>query len=85
MARSKGYKPLWLGIRGQKFDSIVNPEVKISIVFGDNDLTLPETSAQIKSVGPMHANWIRVANCAHVIMWNHREITIKLIKETAFA
>jgi len=24
-----------------------------------------------------------VPNCAHVIMWNHRETTIKLIKETA--
>lgn len=83
MARAKGYRPLWQGIRGQKFDSSINPEVNISIVFGDNDLTLPETSAQVKSVGPLHANWIRVANCAHVIMWNHRETTIKLIKETA--
>jgi pimeloyl-ACP methyl ester carboxylesterase len=83
MARSKGYKPLWQGIRGQKFDSPVNPEVKISVVFGDADLTLPEDLAQEKSFLPRHAKWIRVPNCAHVIMWNHREITIKLIKETA--
>jgi len=83
MARSKGYKPLWLGIRGRKFDSPVNPEVKISVVFGDADLTLPEELAQEKSLLPKHAKWIRVPNCAHVIMWNHRATTIKLIKETA--
>jgi pimeloyl-ACP methyl ester carboxylesterase len=83
MARSKGYKPLWQGIRGRRFDSQINPEVKISIVFGDYDLTLPENLAQDKSVGPSHAKWIRVPNCAHVIMWNHRETTVKLIRESA--
>ena len=74
---------MWLGIRGRKFDSPVNPEVKISVVFGDADLTLPEALAQEKSFLPRHAKWIRVPNCAHVIMWNHRETTIKLIRETA--
>jgi pimeloyl-ACP methyl ester carboxylesterase len=83
MARAKGYKPLWQGVRGQKFDSTVNSEVNISVVFGDADLTLPEAVAQEKSLLPKHAKWIRVPNCAHVIMWNHRETTIKLIKETA--
>jgi pimeloyl-ACP methyl ester carboxylesterase len=83
MARSTGYKPLWLGIRGRKFDSVVDPAVDISIVFGDNDLTLPEKIAQEQSLVPFHAKWIRVPNCAHVIMWNHRETTVKLIKETA--
>jgi len=83
MARAKGYKPLWQGLRGRKFDSPVDPEVKISVVFGDSDITLPEEIAQEKSILPKHAKWIRVPNCAHVIMWNHRETTIKLIKETA--
>ena len=83
MARSKGYKPLWDGIRGRKFESQVDPAVEIAVVFGDSDLTLPEDLAQEKSALPKHAKWIRVPNCAHVIMWNHRETTIKLIKETA--
>jgi len=83
MAQSKGYKPVWQGIRGRKFDSPIDSNVNISIVFGDNDLTLPETLAQEKSLLPLHAKWVRVANCAHVIMWNHRETTVKLIKETA--
>ena len=83
MARSKGYRPLWQGIRGRKFDSFIDPKVPLSIVFGDGDLTLPEPLAQEKSVAPMHAKWIRVKNCAHVIMWNHPEITVKLIRETA--
>ena len=83
MARSKGYKPLWQGIRGRSFDSQIKPEVNVAIVFGDNDLTLPENLAQVKSVGPSHAKWIRVANCAHVIMWNHPKTTVELIKESA--
>jgi len=83
MARSKGYKPLWQAMRGKKFESNVAPEVEISVVFGSSDLTLPEPLAQEKSVLPKHAKWIRVPNCAHVIMWNHRETTVKLIKETA--
>lgn len=83
MARSKGYQPLWQGIRGRKFESPVDSAVEIAIVFGDNDLTLPAELAQEKSVLPKHAKWIRVTNCAHVIMWNHKETTIKLIKETA--
>lgn len=83
MALSRGYLPLWQGIRGQKFEACVDQRVKISIVFGDRDLTLPENLAQEKSIVPDHANWIRVPNCAHVIMWNHPEKTIEIIKETA--
>ena len=83
MARSTGYKHLWEGIRGRKFESAVDPEVNVSVVFGDSDLTLPESLAQEKSLLPKHAKWIRVPNCAHVIMWNHPETTVKLIKESA--
>jgi pimeloyl-ACP methyl ester carboxylesterase len=83
MARSTGYKHLWEGIRGRKFESAVDPEVNVSVVFGDSDLTLPESLAQEKSLLPKHAKWIRVSNCAHVIMWNHPEATVKLIKESA--
>jgi pimeloyl-ACP methyl ester carboxylesterase len=83
MARSKGYKHLWQGIRGRKFESPVDPAVEVSIVFGDSDLTLPETIAQEKSLVPPHTKWIRVPNCGHVIMWNHPETTVKLIKESA--
>jgi len=83
MARSTGYKHLWEGIRGRKFESAVDPEVNVSVVFGDSDLTLPESLAQEKSQLPKHAKWIRVPNCAHVIMWNHPETTVKLIKESA--
>jgi pimeloyl-ACP methyl ester carboxylesterase len=83
MARSKGYRPLWQAMMGKKFESDVAPEVNISVVFGSSDLTLPEPLAQEKSSLPKHAKWIRVPNCAHVIMWNHRETTVELIKETA--
>jgi hypothetical protein len=66
-----------------RFDSKIDSTVNVSIVFGSSYLTLPEPLAQEKSYLPGHAKWIRVPNCAHVIMWNHRETTIKLIKETA--
>jgi pimeloyl-ACP methyl ester carboxylesterase len=83
MARSKGYMPMWHGANGRRFESVVPEKVKLSVVFGDEDLTLPEEIAQEKSVAPKHSRWIVVDNCAHVIMWNYPALTVELIKKTA--
>lgn len=83
MANSKGYMPLWNGLRGKKFDSIIPESVNVSIVFGDYDLTLPEEIAQEKNVAPDHSHWVVVDNCAHVIMWNYPDLTVDFIKRTA--
>ena len=83
MANSKGYLPLWRGLRGRKFESNIPKNVNVSIVFGDYDLTLPEEIAQEKSVAPEHSNWVVVDNCAHVIMWNYPDLTVDFIKRTA--
>ncbi len=83
MARSKGYMPLWRGLVGEKFVSRIPRSVKVSIVFGDNDLTLPHPLAQKKEVAPHHSDWIVVENCAHVIMWNFPKLTVDLIRKTA--
>jgi pimeloyl-ACP methyl ester carboxylesterase len=85
MARSKGYMPLWNGIRGRKFAGDIPESVNVAIVFGDSDLTLPEEGAQERSVAPRHSQWIVVKNCAHVIMWNFPKITVDHIRATAFA
>lgn len=85
MANSKGYMPLWRGLRGRKFESHVPDSVNVSIIFGDYDLTLPEEIAQEKSVAPHHSHWVVVDNCAHVIMWNYPDMTVDFIKRTAFA
>lgn len=85
MANSRGYMPLWRGLRGRKFESTIPHDVNVSIVFGDYDLTLPEEVAQEKSVAPDHSNWVVVDNCAHVIMWNYPDMTVDFIKRTAFA
>jgi pimeloyl-ACP methyl ester carboxylesterase len=84
MARSKGYMPLWNGLRGRKFDGHIPASVEVAIVFGDSDLTLPEEVAQERSVAP-HSKWIVVQNCAHVIMWNFPTATVDYIRKTAFA
>ncbi len=83
MARSKGYGNLWQGARGKKFASPIESQVKVAVIFGDADIMLPEDIAQERSLLPAHAEWIRVANCAHVIMWNHPKLTIEFIKATA--
>ena len=83
MARSKGYMPMWHGANGRRFESVVPEKVKLSVIFGDYDLTLPEEIAQEKSVAPSHSRWIVVDNCAHVIMWNYPTLTVELIKKTA--
>jgi hypothetical protein len=46
---------------------------------------LPEEVAQEKEVAPVHANWVYVENCAHVIMWNYPDLTVDFIKRTAAA
>lgn len=83
MAKSKGYLPLWKSLRGKKFESQIPESVKVSIIFGDNDLTLPEEIAQEKSLVPPHSEWIVVKNCAHVIMWNFPEKSVDFIRRTA--
>jgi len=83
MAKSKGYTPMWHGANGRRFESQVPEKVKLSVVFGDADLMLPEEIAQEKSVAPKHSRWIVVDNCAHVIMWNYPTLTVELIKKTA--
>jgi len=83
MARSKGYMPLWNGIRHRKFESKIPHHVEVAIVFGDSDLTLPHPLAQEKSVAPPHSQWITVENCAHVIMWNFPQLTVDYIRRTA--
>ena len=83
MANSKGYMPLWNGLRGKKFESEIPEKVNVSIIFGDYDLTLPEEFAQEQEVAPAHSNWVVVDNCAHVIMWNYPELTVDFIKRTA--
>ena len=83
MAKSIGYMPLWRGLRGRKFESVIPEQVNVSIIFGDYDLTLPEEIAQEKSVAPAHSHWVIVDNCAHVIMWNYPDMTVDFIKRTA--
>jgi pimeloyl-ACP methyl ester carboxylesterase len=83
MAKSKGYMPMWHGANGRRFESKVLEKVKLSVVFGDSDLMLPQEIAQEKSVAPPHSRWIVVDNCAHVIMWNYPTLTVELIKKTA--
>jgi len=83
MARSKGYRPMWHGANGRRFESEVPEKVKLSVVFGDEDLMLPAKIAQEKSVAPPHSRWIIVDNCPHVIMWNYPTLTVELIKKTA--
>ena len=83
MANSKGYMPMWKALLGRKFDSQLSESTRVSIIFGDYDLTLPEEIAQEKSVAPQHAAWIVVDNCAHVIMWNYPKMTVDFIKQTS--
>lgn len=83
MANSKGYMPMWKALLGRKFEGNISDSTRVSIIFGDYDLTLPEEIAQEKNVAPKHASWIVVDNCAHVIMWNYPKMTVDFIKKTA--
>ena len=84
MAQSIGYHPTWKALRFKKFESHIPEKIPVSIVFGDDDLTLPYPRAQVREVAPRHSRWIIVDNCAHVIMWNYPKLTVDFIKRTAF-
>jgi pimeloyl-ACP methyl ester carboxylesterase len=83
MAQSIGYHPTWKALRFKKFESHIPEKIPVSIVFGDDDLTLPYPRAQVREVAPRHSRWIIVDNCAHVIMWNYPKLTVDFIKRTA--
>ena len=71
MARSDGYFPAWDGMLQKRFDSKIDSSIPVTIIFGDSDNTLPETTCQERTMAPAHAQWKIFNGCGHAPMWDH--------------
>lgn len=70
MANSTGYFPAWDGLLGKRFDKQITTSIPITIIFGDNDQTLPQKTCQERSLAPTHAKWVVLPQTGHVPMWD---------------
>ncbi len=73
MANSPGYFPAWDGMLKKRFASKIDPAIPVTIIFGDSDNTLPETTCQERTMAPSHAQWKIFSECGHAPMWDHPE------------
>lgn len=83
MAKSDGYFPAWDGMLSKRFDSAIDQSIPVTIVFGDSDRTLPETTCQERAMAPTHAKWKTFSECGHAPMWDHTEKVAAEIFEVA--
>lgn len=83
MANSKGYFPAWDGMLSKRFDSQIDQDIPVKIVFGDSDNTLPEKTCQERAMAPGHSQWITLKESGHAPMWDNVEIVADHILEIA--
>ncbi len=83
MAKSPGYFPAWDGMLSKRFDSQIDEDIPVKIIFGDSDNTLPETTCQERAMAPAHSQWITIEKCGHAPMWDNVETVANHILEMA--
>lgn len=83
MASAQGYYPAWDGMLLRRFDREISESIPVTIIFGDSDRTLPESSCQERSLAPRHARWIIFPETGHAPMWDSPLDLIDEIKKTA--
>ena len=71
MSSAVGYYPAWDALLRKRFDKEISPEVKIAVIFGDSDKTLPPLTCQERSLAPSHAKWLNFSECGHAPMWDY--------------
>ncbi|CAB4833555.1 unannotated protein [freshwater metagenome] len=82
MATSAGYYPAWDAMLKKRFDGQIKSSIPITVIFGDEDRTLPTATSQEKSLVPAHTRWINVAQCGHAPMWDHPALIVEEIIKT---
>jgi pimeloyl-ACP methyl ester carboxylesterase len=82
MATSAGYYPAWDGMLKRRFDSPINSDIPVTVIFGDSDKTLPASNCQERSLTPNHAQWFIFEETGHAPMWDSPQLCIEKIIET---
>ncbi len=71
IANSPGYVPGSNAMVQKRFDSVIDPAIAVTIIFGDSDNTLPATACQERTMAPAHSKWMIFEDCGHAPMWDH--------------
>jgi len=79
MANATGYYPAWDAFLKKRFDKDIQSFVPLTVIFGDEDNTLPAQTCQERSLVPAHAEWLIYDRCGHAPMWDEPERVIKQI------
>jgi len=82
MATSAGYYPAWDGMLKRRFDSPINSDIPITVIFGDSDNTLPARDCQERTLMPEHAQWFIFKECGHAPMWDSPQQCVEKIFDT---
>lgn len=82
MGTSRGYKALWFGTFGVRFDKTILKRIPVTIVFGDSDWTLPAINCQEQSLAPDHCDWVVLPKTGHAPMWDSLESVLPLLYKT---
>ena len=83
MANCKGYFPAWDGMLNRRFDSNIDSNIPVTILFGDSDNTLPRNGSQERSLAPAHCTWLVIESCGHAPMWDSPDLIAEIIKNTS--
>jgi pimeloyl-ACP methyl ester carboxylesterase len=83
MTNCQGYFPAWDGMIGRRFEAEIPKSVKVTILFGDSDNTLPANVSQERSLAPAHCRWLTIQNCGHAPMWDYPELVSTIVLETS--
>jgi len=82
-SKSSGYFPAWDAMFSKRFDSQIDANIPVKIIFGDSDKTLPATTCQERAMAPDHSQWITLAESGHAPMWDNVEAVAGHIFEIA--
>jgi pimeloyl-ACP methyl ester carboxylesterase len=83
MANSEGYFPAWDAMLHKRFDSRIDSNIPVKIIFGDSDKTLPATTCQERTMAPQHSEWIIFEECGHAPMWDNTKKVAAQVMEIA--
>lgn len=82
MGTSHGYLPALESTLHRRFDSPIDQEIPVTIIFGDTDQTLPYPRCQVRELAPAHAKWVILKDTGHAPMWDEPEIVVDHIRQT---
>lgn len=84
--QARGFEACYTATLTTSFDtreSLIAPDVPVTVAFGDRDRILPSPRMQQRDMAPAHTRWETLYRCGHVPMWDVPRVSVDLIRQTA--